>query len=86
MAMHLRRLAARLRGENLLGPRAGAGVGASCCGAAPFRTAPEHTESMPSGIGFIVVNEAAERFSFYGVARRHTPRTAHAVRRPSVHC
>ena len=34
---------------------------------APVRTAPESTEGMPSGIPFIVGNEAAERFSFYGM-------------------
>ncbi len=42
------------RGERLLG-RSG------------YRTSPEATSAMPSGIGFIVVNEAAERFSFYGM-------------------
>ncbi len=32
-----------------------------------YRTQPESTERMPSGIPFIVGNEAAERFSFYGM-------------------
>ncbi len=32
-----------------------------------YRTAPLQTESMPPGIGYIVGNEAAERFSFYGM-------------------
>lgn len=32
-----------------------------------YRTAPEHIERMPSGIPYIVGNEAAERFSFYGM-------------------
>ncbi len=31
------------------------------------RTAPEETEKMPSGIPFIISNELAERFSFYGM-------------------
>lgn len=35
--------------------------------ARPFRTAPEPTARMPAGIPFIVGNEAAERFSFYGM-------------------
>lgn len=33
----------------------------------PHRTRPEDTNSMPSGIPFIIGNEAAERFSFYGM-------------------
>lgn len=32
-----------------------------------FRTTPEETDKMPSGIPFIVGNEAAERFSYYGM-------------------
>ncbi|MEN1681264.1 MAG: POT family MFS transporter [Planctomycetota bacterium] len=32
-----------------------------------FRTKPDDTESMPPGIPYIVGNEAAERFSFYGM-------------------
>ena len=32
-----------------------------------FRTVPEDTPGMPSGIPFIVGNEAAERFSYYGM-------------------
>jgi len=32
-----------------------------------FRTAPEETSDLPTGIGYIVVNEAAERFSYYGM-------------------
>ncbi|HYE31150.1 MAG TPA: POT family MFS transporter [Methylomirabilota bacterium] len=31
-----------------------------------YRTAPEQTTGMPSGVPFIIGNEAAERFSFYG--------------------
>lgn len=34
---------------------------------ARYRTAPVHTPGMPPGIGYIVGNEAAERFSFYGM-------------------
>jgi proton-dependent oligopeptide transporter, POT family len=34
---------------------------------AGYRTAPLHTTELPPGIGFIVGNEAAERFSFYGM-------------------
>ncbi len=33
----------------------------------PYRSTPEATSKMPSGIPFIVANEAAERFSFYGM-------------------
>ncbi|MFM7243704.1 MAG: POT family MFS transporter [Planctomycetaceae bacterium] len=33
----------------------------------PFRTHPSATTGMPPGIPFIVGNEAAERFSFYGM-------------------
>ncbi len=33
----------------------------------PYRTAPEAIESMPSGIPYIISNECAERFSFYGM-------------------
>jgi proton-dependent oligopeptide transporter, POT family len=33
----------------------------------PFLTAPPPTAGMPPGIGYIVVNEAAERFSYYGM-------------------
>ncbi len=32
-----------------------------------YRTAPLKTDKMPPGIGFIVGNEAAERFSYYGM-------------------
>ena len=32
-----------------------------------YRTTPEETDKMPSGIPFIVGNEAAERFSYYGM-------------------
>ena len=32
-----------------------------------YRTAPEETDRMPSGIPHIIGNEAAERFSFYGM-------------------
>jgi POT family proton-dependent oligopeptide transporter len=32
-----------------------------------YRTTPEQTTKMPSGIPYIVGNEAAERFSFYGM-------------------
>lgn len=33
-----------------------------------FRTSPEDTAVMPSGIPFIIGNEAAERFSYYGMS------------------
>jgi POT family proton-dependent oligopeptide transporter len=33
----------------------------------PYRTTPDQTPDMPPGIPFIVGNEAAERFSFYGM-------------------
>ena len=33
----------------------------------PFRTTPEQTSKMPGGIPYIIGNEAAERFSFYGM-------------------
>lgn len=33
----------------------------------PYRTAPTSTPGMPPGIPYIVGNEAAERFSFYGM-------------------
>jgi POT family proton-dependent oligopeptide transporter len=32
-----------------------------------YRTAPEHTTGMPAGVPFIVGNELAERFSYYGM-------------------
>ena len=32
-----------------------------------YRTAPVATDKMPGGIPYIVANEAAERFSFYGM-------------------
>ena len=32
-----------------------------------FRSTPQETEQMPRGIPFIIGNEAAERFSFYGM-------------------
>jgi len=35
--------------------------------ASEYRTAPAATASLPSGIPYIVGNEAAERFSFYGM-------------------
>ena len=35
--------------------------------ATTYRTTPEVTDKMPSGIAYIVGNEAAERFSFYGM-------------------
>ncbi len=34
----------------------------------PYRTRPEATDKMPKGIGYILTNEAAERFSFYGMS------------------
>ncbi|MEM9185703.1 MAG: POT family MFS transporter [Planctomycetota bacterium] len=33
----------------------------------PYRTKPEDTAQMPGGIPYIIGNEAAERFSFYGM-------------------
>ena len=33
----------------------------------PYRTAPVPSQVMPPGIPYIVGNEAAERFSFYGM-------------------
>ena len=33
----------------------------------PYRSAPAPSPSMPAGIPFIVANEAAERFSYYGM-------------------
>ena len=33
----------------------------------PYRTSPQATASMPGGVPFIVGNEAAERFSYYGM-------------------
>jgi len=36
-------------------------------GPAAFRTQPAATTAMPSGVPYIVGNEAAERFSFYGM-------------------
>lgn len=38
-----------------------------CMAEEKYRTAPLDTEKMPPGIPFIVGNEAAERFSFYGM-------------------
>ena len=35
--------------------------------AQPFLTAPQKTDKMPPGIPYIVGNEAAERFNFYGM-------------------
>ena len=35
--------------------------------AQPFLTAPQKTDKMPPGIPYIVGNEAAERFNFYGL-------------------
>ena len=32
-----------------------------------YRTVPEDTERMPSGVPYIIGNEAAERFSYYGM-------------------
>ena len=34
---------------------------------ADYLTAPRPTEDMPKGISYIIGNEAAERFSFYGM-------------------
>ena len=33
----------------------------------PYRTSPVSTDQMPPGIPYIISNEAAERFSFYGM-------------------
>jgi proton-dependent oligopeptide transporter, POT family len=35
--------------------------------AAPYRTTPELTDKMPTGIPYIIGNELAERYSFYGM-------------------
>ena len=32
-----------------------------------YRTSPQPTDQMPPGIPFIIANEAAERFSYYGM-------------------
>src|SRR5215207_3214262 len=32
-----------------------------------YRTSPQHISTMPPGLPYIVGNEAAERFSYYGV-------------------
>ena len=32
-----------------------------------YLTAPQPTKSLPGGIPYIIGNEAAERFSFYGM-------------------
>lgn len=34
---------------------------------APFRTTPVETDGVPPGVGYIIGNEAAERFSYYGM-------------------
>lgn len=34
----------------------------------PYRTVPELTSEMPAGVPYIVGNEAAERFSYYGMS------------------
>ena len=39
-----------------------------------YRTAPEVSQEMPKGIPYIIGNEAAERFSYYGM--RTPPRWA----------
>lgn len=50
------------------------------CAGMTYRSAPEATDGMPSGIPFIVGNEAAERFSFYGMkAILFTFMTTHLV-------
>ena len=36
-------------------------------GSSRYRTSPEETTEMPPGVAYIVCNEAAERFSFYGM-------------------
>jgi dipeptide/tripeptide permease len=36
-------------------------------GSTPYRSVPTETTGMPGGIPFIIGNEAAERFSFYGM-------------------
>ena len=33
----------------------------------PYRTAPANTTTLPAGIPYIIGNEAAERFSYYGM-------------------
>ena len=48
--------------------------------ARPYRTTPEDSAEMPSGITFIMGNEVAERFSFYGMkAILFTFMTTHLV-------
>ena len=32
-----------------------------------YRTVPKETDGLPGGVPYIVGNEAAERFSFYGM-------------------
>ena len=47
-----------------------------------FRTAPTETNKLPTGLGYIIGNEAAERFSFYGMkAILATFLTVHLVTR-----
>ncbi len=36
--------------------------------ASPYRSSPEATDKMPKGMAYILSNEAAERFSFYGMS------------------
>ena len=33
----------------------------------PYRTTPVETDKMPPGVGYLIANEAAERFSFHGM-------------------
>jgi proton-dependent oligopeptide transporter, POT family len=48
---------------------AGAGglIDSAAMPAVSYRTAPDRTPGMPGGVPYIVANEAAERFSYYGM-------------------
>lgn len=55
---------------------------AARCG---YATAPVKSERMPPGIPYIVGNEAAERFSFYGMSAILTAFMAHSLKDNSGH-
>ena len=50
-----------------------------------YRTQPQDTDQMPRGIWFIVVNECAERFSFYGMTAILTIFMTHYLRDDAGH-